>query len=87
MESKQEIFVLADLGSALLGKPGIEAPNLVKVLNAVKESYMQTCNSVCKLDVDKIPLELGCLEKFEQILMAQPIVFEKSCSHALRSTT
>lgn len=48
---------------------------------------MQTRNSVRKLDVDEIPLELGCLEKLEQILMAQPIVFEKNCSHALRSTT
>ena len=30
-----------------------------------------------KLMVDELPIELGCLEKLEQILIAQRIVFEK----------
>lgn len=32
---------------------------------------------IIKLDVDEIPLELGCLKKLEQILIAQRIVWKK----------
>ena len=41
LESKQEIFVVRNLKTALLGRPAIEALNLVKVVNAVEESYKE----------------------------------------------
>ena len=41
LESKQEIFVVRNLKTALLGRPAIEALNLVKVVNAVEELYKQ----------------------------------------------
>ena len=41
LESNQEIFVVRNLKTALLGRPAIEALNLVKVVNAVEESYQE----------------------------------------------
>ena len=41
MESKQEIFVVTNLKTALLGRPAIEDLNLVKFVNAVEESYKE----------------------------------------------
>ena len=41
LESEQEIFVVRNLKTLLLGKPAIEALNLVKVVNAVEESYKE----------------------------------------------
>ena len=41
LESEQEIFVVRNLKTSLLGRPAIEALNLVKVVNAVEESYKE----------------------------------------------
>ena len=49
-----------------------------KVLQG-KVPSQAACN---KLQVDDIPPELAVLEKLEQILVAQRIVFEKNCSNA-----
>ena len=47
----------------------------------------QPCQAVVNnLFVDETPTELAPLEKLEQILVAQRIVFEKNCNNAERTT-
>ena len=60
---------------------------ICKTCNSKLSKGQVPCQAVYnKLMVDELPIELGCLEKLEQILTAQRIVFEKSNSYAQRPT-